>query len=125
MAELDLSPLQEHLTAPHRRGGLAGAPHSGAAGGAACGDLVRVSVRIAGDRVAEAGFEAHGCAAARAAGSAVAELVEGEHVLDAARTDPARVAAALGGLAPAHAHAAALASEALHRALGHAAAAWA
>ena len=31
-----------------------------------------------------AGFEAHGCAAARAAGSAVVELVEGEGVLEAA-----------------------------------------
>ena len=41
----------------------------GAAGGAACGDLVRISVRVEGDRVADAGFDASGCGAAIAAGS--------------------------------------------------------
>ena len=68
--------FEDHLSAPRGRGALAGWPHAGAAGGAACGDLVRVAVRVEGDRVVEAGFDAEGCGAARAAGSAVVELVE-------------------------------------------------
>ncbi len=60
--------LGDHLEAPRGRGALARSPHSGAAGGAACGDLIRVSVRVEGDRVAQAGFDASGCAAVRAAG---------------------------------------------------------
>ena len=42
-----------------------------------CGDLVRIGVAVDGDRVADAGFEASGCGAAIAAGSAAVELVRG------------------------------------------------
>jgi tRNA-uridine 2-sulfurtransferase len=113
--------FEDHLSAPRGLGALADWPHAGAAGGAACGDLVRVSVRLDGDRVVEAGFDAEGCGAARAAGSAVVELVEHRPVLEAARVTPDDVAAALGGLIPAKRHAAELAADALHRALGAAA----
>jgi tRNA-uridine 2-sulfurtransferase len=113
--------LRDHLARPRGRGRLGRAPHAGAAGGAACGDLVRVAVRVEGDRVAESGFDARGCGAAIAAGSAVVELVEGAAVLDAACLTPAHVSEALGGLSRAKLHAAELAADALHRALGAAA----
>jgi tRNA-uridine 2-sulfurtransferase len=113
--------FEDHLAAPRGLGMLAGWPHSGAAGGAACGDLVRVAVRVEGDRIAEAGFDAEGCGAARAAGSAVVELVEGRPFIDAARVTPDHVGDALGGLVPPKRHAAVLAADALHRALGAAA----
>src|SRR5919201_2380195 len=103
---LSLSPLDEHLTAPRGRVRLRDAPHTGAAGGAICGDLVRVSVRIEGDRVADAGFDAEGCAAVRAAGSAVVEIATGAPLLEAARLSPEAIADALGGLSPARMHAA-------------------
>ena len=115
------STLRDHLESPRGHGALAHAPHTGAAGGAPCGDVVRVSVRVEGDRVVEAGFEAGGCAAARAAGSAVVELVEGEPLLDAALVSPAAIASELGGLSAVAAHAGELAADALHRALGLAA----
>jgi tRNA-uridine 2-sulfurtransferase len=113
--------FEEHLSAPRGLGALHDAPHAGAAGGVACGDLVRVAVRVDGERVAEAGFDASGCPAARAAGSAVVELVEGAPLLEAARITPSDVAGALGGLSPGHRHGAELAADALHRALGAAA----
>ena len=113
--------FEQHLNEPRGRGALADWPHAGAAGGAACGDLVRVAVRVEGDRIVEAGFDAEGCGAALAAGSAVVELVEGADFLDAARVGADEVAAALGGLIPAKRHAAELAADALHRALGAAA----
>ena len=113
--------FEDHLSAPRGLGALVGWRHAGAAGGAACGDLVRVAVRVAGDTVVEAGFDAEGCGAARAAGSAVVELVEGRPFLEAARTTPDDVAEALGGLIPPKRHAAELAADALHRALGAAA----
>ena len=110
-----------HLTAPRGLGGLPDWPHSGAAGGAACGDLVRVAVRVEGDRVVEAGFDASGCAATIAAASATVELVEDEPVLAAARLTEGDVEAALGGLSAGSRHAAGLAADAFHRALGMAA----
>jgi tRNA-uridine 2-sulfurtransferase len=119
---MDEPALHDHLVAPRGRGRLADSPHVGAAGGAACGDLVRIAVRVEGDRVAEAGFDARGCAAARAAGSAVVELVEGEPLLTAARLTPDDVSDALGGLSAGARHAAELAADAVHRALGRAAA---
>ena len=83
-----------------------------------CGDLVRIGVAVDGDRVADAGFEASGCGAALAAGSAAVELVRGADVLDAARVGTHAISDALGGLSPGKLHAAELAADALARALG-------
>jgi tRNA-specific 2-thiouridylase len=113
--------LEDHLIAPRGLGALADSPHAGAAGGAACGDVVRIAVRVERDRIVEAGFDARGCGAARAAGSAVVELVKGASFLDAARVTIDDVADALGGLVAPKRHAAQLAADALHRALGAAA----
>ena len=67
-------------------------------------------------------FDAEGCGATRAATAAVAEMVDGETVIDAARIGTDEVDAAIGGLTPAKRHAAQLAADALHRALAGAAA---
>src|SRR5215203_873555 len=111
----------DHLDAPLGKGALAGSPHTGAAGGAACGDVVRISLRINGDRVDEVGFNAEGCGAVTAAASAAVELTEGGTFLSASRLGAGDVATALGGLTPGKRHAAELAVDALHRALGKAA----
>src|SRR5919108_817445 len=108
----------EHLSAPSGEAALRDHPHSGAAGGAPCGDLVRIAVRIEGDRVTEAGFDAAGCGALTAAASAIVEGIEGGSFLNACRWNADRVADHLGGLTPPKRHAAELAADALHRALG-------
>ena len=112
---------RDHLLTPRGRGGLAAGAHSGAAGGAVCGDLVRISLRVEGERVTEAGFDSSGCAAASAAGSAAVELAAGARMLDVARVTADDVADTLGGLSPQRRHGAVLACDALHRALGAAA----
>jgi tRNA-uridine 2-sulfurtransferase len=96
--------------------------YTGAAGGAVCGDLARLSLLLDRGRIARVTFAAEGCASTAAATAAAAELAEGEPVLGAARIGAAEIAAALGGLGPAHSHAAGLAADALHRALAAAAA---
>jgi tRNA-specific 2-thiouridylase len=73
--------------------------------------------------VVAAGFEASGCGAAVAAGSAAVALVEGVALLDAARVSARAISEELGGLSAGKFHAADLAADALHRALGAAAAA--
>lgn len=113
--------FEEHLHGPRGRGALADARFAGAAGGAACGDLIRIGLRVENDRIQEAGFDASGCGAVVAAGSAVVELVSGSVFLDAARIGPHDIDKELGGLLPSKAHAATLAADALHRALGAAA----
>jgi tRNA-specific 2-thiouridylase len=117
--------LSLHLQRPVGRGHTPPGAHTGAAGGAACGDLIRVSVALEPEspegRIADAGFDARGCGTAIAAGSAAVGLVRGKSLLDAARVGPERIEAELGGLSPAKRHAAELAADALHRALGGAA----
>lgn len=110
--------FEEHLTCPRGRGDAPPGASSGSAGGGPCGDLVRFSVVLDGDSVSEARFEASGCGAVVAAGSAAVALVEGASVLDAGRVGPPQIAQELGGLSPGKLHAADLAAEALARALG-------
>jgi len=90
---------------------------TGAAGGAACGDLSRISFLVEDGRINGVTFDAEGCGATRAATAAVAEMVDGAPVLDAALIDIDTVDQAIGGLTPAKRHAAQLATDALHRAL--------
>src|SRR5215218_2943042 len=116
-ATMHVDLLEGYLRDTSRRGPAPAGAHTGAAGGAPCGDLVRVSLGVDGGRIETASFDAEGCA-----GAAVAEAVEGEAVLTAARIGPEFVSEALGGLSPQGRHAAELAADALHRALGAAAA---
>jgi tRNA-specific 2-thiouridylase len=114
-------PLAEHLARPRGRGRMPDGAHTGAAGGAACDDVVRVSLTLERERIGDAGFDARGCGTMIAAASATVALVEGRDLLEAARLGPDEIAAELGGLSPAKRHAAELAADALHRALGAAA----
>ncbi len=114
--------FEHYLREESRRGPPAEGAFSGAAGGAACGDLVRISLAIEDGRISAASFDAEGCGAMRAASAAAVEMVEGEPVLAVARFGLEQIDAAIGGLSPAKRHAAQLAADALHRALASAAA---
>jgi tRNA-uridine 2-sulfurtransferase len=109
--------FEEYLADGTRRGAAPGGAHSGSAGGAPCGDLVRISLIASRGQIRCVAFDHEGCAASSAAASATAELAEGASVLEAALIAPDEIEARLGGLAPTHRHAAVLAADALHRAL--------
>jgi tRNA-specific 2-thiouridylase len=113
--------FEEHLRRPFAKGHVPMGAHAGAAGGAACGDLVTLAVALDGPVVADVGFDASGCGATIAAGSAAAALTRGRPLLDAARIGADEIARELGGVSPGKLHAAELAADALHRALGAAA----
>jgi tRNA-uridine 2-sulfurtransferase len=119
------SGLAQHLHAPLARGHTPLRACTGAAGGAACGDLIRVSLAVDQSSpegvIEDAGFQASGCGALIAAGSATVGLVRRTPLLDAARIGDEQIASELGGLSPLKHHAAELAADALHRALGAAA----
>jgi tRNA-specific 2-thiouridylase len=119
---MDRELFETYLHDEARRDGPPEGAFTGAAGGAACGDLVRVSLSIGNGAVQRVTFDAEGCGATRAAAAAVAEMVDGESVLEASRIGTDEVDAAIGGLTPAKRHAAQLAADALHRALAQVAA---
>src|SRR6185437_16060450 len=105
-----------------RRGPAPDDAFTGAAGGAACGDVSRLSLTVAGGRIATVTFDTEGCGATRAATAALAETIEGATVLEAASLSIDDTEDLLGGLQPAKRHAAQLSTDALHRALSAAAA---
>jgi tRNA-specific 2-thiouridylase len=109
--------LEEYLADHSRRGPAPEGAFSGSAGGAPCGDLVRISLVARGGRIERVSFDHEGCSATAAAAAATAELAEGAPVLEAARVGPDEITAELGGLGPSHRHAADLTADALHRAL--------
>jgi tRNA-specific 2-thiouridylase len=117
--------FRAHLERPVGKGHTPRHAFTGAAGGAACGDLVRVSLSVdphdPEGRISDAGFDASGCGASVAAGSAAVALVKGQPLLMAARVGVGEISGELGGLSDAKTHAAELAGDALHRALGAAA----
>ncbi len=119
---MDASAFEHHLTSPQGRGKMPAGAATVWVGGGACCDRVCFSVAVVGDRVTDAGFEAHGCGAATAAASAGVTLVRGRTLLEAGTIGPRQIADELGGLSPGKLHAAEVAADALARALGAAAA---
>jgi tRNA-specific 2-thiouridylase len=115
---MDLERFAHHLESPQGHRHEPADSFTGAAGGAACCDRLRISLSVAGDRVLDAGFDGEGCGAALAAGSATVALIRARPVLEVARIGAREIAAELGGLSPGKLHAADLAADALHRALG-------
>ena len=115
---MDATAFEAYLDDSSRRGEPLTGSARGSAGGAACGDLIAISLRLDEGQAADVRFEASGCAAARAAAAATAELLDGAGLREAGLLDAAAIAAELGGLSAVGAHAADLAAEAAHRALG-------
>jgi tRNA-specific 2-thiouridylase len=115
---MDAFAFEHHLTSPQGAGHVPSGAVTVTVGGGACCDEITFSVSLDGDRIADAGYSAHGCGSAHAAGSAAVELVRGTPVLAAARVGATEIAAELGGLSPGKLHAAEVAADALHRALG-------
>ncbi len=109
--------LLDHFEHPRNAGDLAGADASVQLENPACGDVLRLSMKVADGRIADIRFKAKGCVPAMACGSALTELVRGRTVAEAAELSRDDVMRAVGGLPAASAHASHLAIDALREAL--------
>lgn len=83
----------------------------------ACGDVLRLTLKIKSGRIAEIRFKAKGCVPSMACASALTELVTGHTPGESRALDCDRLIAAVGGLPQASTHAAQLALDALQAAL--------
>lgn len=88
----------DHFTSPRNVGGVEAPDGKGSDTNPSCGDRTTITVRLDGDRIAEARFRTFGCVAAIASASLLTELVTGKAVTDARAVGPGDVIAALGGL---------------------------
>lgn len=103
----------EHLKNPRNVGELADASATVEVSNPACGDILRLSVRVTDGRFAAARFKVRGCATSIACGSWLAEWLEGKSPDDARSLTYEEISDALGGLPPATMHGAQLARDAL------------
>ncbi len=100
--------LLDHFRNPRNVGGLPPPAVTVEVENPACGDVLRLSARIASGVVAEARYKVRGCTASIAAGSAVAEWMPGKSRADLIKLSAAAVEELVGGLAPESRHAAVL-----------------
>ena len=78
-----------------------------------CGDVLELTLRLEGRRIAGIRFRAKGCVPAMACGSAITELAQGKTVEEAGRISREELVRKVGGLPPASAHASHLAMDTL------------
>lgn len=90
----------EHFQNPRNVGEIPDADGVGAVGNPACGDVMKVYLKIADNRIADIKCKTFGCAAAIACSSMASELVKGKTLDEATRLTREEVAAALHGLPP-------------------------
>lgn len=109
--------VMDHFLNPRNVGDLADADGVGEVGAVACGDVMRISIRVREDRIEQAAFRTFGCGTAIAASSVATELVRGRTVEQALKFSNEEVSAALGGLPPAKSHCPVLAEEAVKAAV--------
>jgi len=83
----------------------------------ACGDILELSLRLEGDRIADIRFRAKGCVPAMACGSAITELAMGKTVDVARAIGRKELVQKVGGLPEASGHAAHLAIDTLRELL--------
>lgn len=96
--------IVRHFSNPTHTGAIEAASRVLELGNAVCGDRIRVDLRIDGDRIAEARYQAWGCATSLATGNAFCEYVEGRPLGEIVETSPATMEALLGELEPSQMH---------------------
>ena len=109
--------LLDHFQNPRNAGEIAGADATAEVQNPACGDILRVTLKTSGGKIASMQFKAKGCVASIACASALTELVEGKAIAEAKRLGHEDLSRAVGGLPPASNHAAQLALDVLSLAL--------
>ncbi|MGA7341549.1 MAG: iron-sulfur cluster assembly scaffold protein [Terracidiphilus sp.] len=107
----------DHFEHPRNAGAVAQPDASVQIENPACGDILKLTLRISGERIEEIRFQAKGCVASMACGSALTDLVRGKSIEQARALAEEELLDAVGGLPAASRHAVHLALDALGAAL--------
>ena len=109
--------VMDHFMHPRNMGEIEDPSGVGEVGNPACGDVMRLYLKIEDGKIVDAKFKTFGCGAAIASSSMTTELIKGKSIDEALEISNQAVAEALGGLPPAKQHCSVLAEEALQAAL--------
>ena len=109
--------VMDHFMHPRNMGEIEDASGVGEVGNPACGDVMRLYLKIEDGKIVDAKFKTFGCGAAIASSSMTTELIKGKTIDEALKLSNEAVSEALGGLPPAKQHCSVLAEDALRAAL--------
>jgi nitrogen fixation NifU-like protein len=109
--------VMEHFANPRNVGEVDDPDGVGEIGNPVCGDVMRLTIKVADGRISDVKFKTFGCGAAVATSSMVTEMVKGKTLQEALDVSNKTVAEALGGLPAAKMHCSNLAADALHIAI--------
>jgi nitrogen fixation NifU-like protein len=109
--------VMDHFMNPRNVGEIDGADGVGEVGNPACGDMMRLYLKIEGGKVVDAKFRTFGCGAAIASSSMLTEMIKGKTVEEARAISNQHVADALDGLPAVKIHCSVMAEQAVKSAL--------
>lgn len=90
----------DYFSNPRNMGEIADADAIAEGGNPACGDVVKLYLKIKNNQISDIKFKAFGCGACIASTSALTEIVKGKKIAEAQKITNRDIADFLGGLPP-------------------------
>ena len=107
----------EHFQNPHNAGEIENPDGIGEVGNPQCGDMMRITIKVADGKLEDIKWKTLGCGAAIATSSVITDLAKGKTLEEALALTRDNVAEALEGLPPAKMHCSNLAADGLKAAI--------
>jgi nitrogen fixation NifU-like protein len=109
--------VMDHFMNPRNVGEIENADGVGEVGNPACGDMMRLYLKVEEGKIVEAKFRTFGCGAAIASSSMLTEMIKGKTLEEARTITNQQVSDALDGLPPVKIHCSVMAEQAVKAAL--------
>jgi len=90
--------LLDHFTSPRNVGEIPDADGVGELCDPACGDSLKIWIRVEDERLTDIRFKCKGCPASIATASVLTEMAKGKHIDEATEISDDAIAKAIGGL---------------------------